>query len=162
DQEPTFAHDPWSWLTLFGRRWPVMVLPYVGAIRDYLALMPFAIFGPSYYSARIPTALVGAFGIWSLSILARDQIGAKAAALVSLVLSIPPAYLALSIFDLGAAEWIIPFGVLSITSARFLRSPTARRAFWLGVAMGFGLWSRANIAWLLGSAILAAAIVLRK
>jgi hypothetical protein len=161
-QEPSFAHDPWSWCTIFGRRWPIMVLPYVGAVRNYLALIPFAIFGPTYYSARIPTALVGAFGIWTLSILMRDQIGAKSAALVSLALSIHPAYVALTIFDLGVAEWIVPFAVLSITLARFLRAPTTGRAFWLGVAMGFGVWTRANIAWLLGSAILAGAVVLGK
>src|ERR1700719_4618051 len=62
-QEPTFAHDPWSWGTAFGRRWPIMVLPYIGAVRDYLALIPFSVFGPNYYTARILTTLAGAFGI---------------------------------------------------------------------------------------------------
>jgi len=100
-QEPSFAHDPSSWVTIFGRRWPIMVMPYVGAIRDYLVLLPFAIFGPTYYAARIPTALVGAFGIWGLSILMRDQIGAKAAALGSLALSIHPAYLAWTLDELA-------------------------------------------------------------
>src|SRR6266568_2898137 len=60
-QEPPFAHDPWSWVTIFGRRWPIMVMPYVGAVRDYVALIPFAIFGPSYYAARLVTTLLGAF-----------------------------------------------------------------------------------------------------
>src|SRR5436190_13399967 len=113
-QEPSFAHDPWSWVTIFGRRWPVMVVPYVGAVRAYLVLLPFAFFGPSYYAARIPTALVGAFGIWGLSILMRDQIGAKAAALGSLALSIHPAYLTLALYDKGVAEWMAPFGALSL------------------------------------------------
>src|SRR6266481_5269845 len=159
-QEPSFAHDPWSWVTILGRRWPIMVMPYVGAVRDYLVLLPFALFGPGYYAARIPTALVGAFGIWGLSILMRDQIGAKAAALGSLALSIHPAYLSLTLYDKGVAEWMAPFGALSLALARYLRAATAARAFWIGVAMGFGVWSRANIVWLLASATLAGLIVL--
>src|SRR3954465_10947997 len=62
-EEPSFAHDPWSWIPLFGRHWPIMTLPYAGALRDYLALLPFAVFGPSCYAARIVSALVGAFAI---------------------------------------------------------------------------------------------------
>ena len=76
-QEPSFAHDPWSWITIFRHWLPIMVLPYAGALRDYLAVIPFAIFGPGYYSARIITALAGAFGIWGVSVLVRSQAGAK-------------------------------------------------------------------------------------
>ena len=119
-QEPPFAHDPWSWVTVFGRQVPIMVLPYVGAIRDYLVLLPFAAFGPNYYTARIPTALVGAFGIWGLSVLLRDRIGPRAAAIVALALSIHPAYLALTVYDKGVAEWIAPFGALSLALAFYL------------------------------------------
>ena len=162
-QEPTFAHDPWSWGTAFGRRWPIMVLPYIGAVRDYLALIPFSIFGPNYYAARILTTLVGAFGIWSMSVLIGNQFGVEVAAIVSWILAINPAYLALTVYDHGGvAEWMLPVAVLSIALAHYLRAHTMLGAFWLGVAMGFGVWSRANIAWLLGSALLAGAIVLGK
>src|SRR5690349_15116907 len=63
-QEPTFAHDPWSWETIFGRRWPLMVLPYAGSLRSYLALIPFGLFGANYYTARCVTLLAGAFGLF--------------------------------------------------------------------------------------------------
>ena len=161
-QEPSFAHDQWSWVTAFGRRWPVMVMPYAGAVRDYLALPLFAIFGPTYYSARILTTLVGAFAIWALSVLMRDRIGVEAAAIAALALAIHPAYLLFTMYDQGVAEWMAPFGALAFTLARYLRAPSAGRAFWLGAAMGFGVWSRANIVWLLGSAALAGVIVYGK
>jgi Dolichyl-phosphate-mannose-protein mannosyltransferase len=162
-QEPSFTHDPWSWITVFGRHWPVMVLPYAGSLRCYLSLIPFALFGPNYYTARMVTTLAGAFGIWGLAVLVRSQVDAKAATMASLILAVNPAYLDLTIYDQGGvAEWMVPFGILSITLAGYLRSATASRAFWLGAAMGFGVWSRANIAWLLGAALLASAIVLGK
>jgi hypothetical protein len=162
-QEPTFAHDPWSWGTAFRRRWPIMVLPYVGAVREYLALVPFAIFGPNYYTARILTALLGAFGIWGMSVLIRSQFGIQAAVIVSWILAVHPAYLALTVYDQGGvAEWMVPLALLSIAFAKYMSTGTALGAFWAGAAMGFGVWSRANIAWLLGSVLLAGVIVLGK
>jgi Dolichyl-phosphate-mannose-protein mannosyltransferase len=161
--EIPFAHDPWSWITVFGREWPVMVLPYVGPLRSYLALIPFSIYGPNYFTARILTMLIGAFGIWGFSVLVRDQFDARTAALASWMLAIHPSYLAFTVYDHGGvAEWMLPFALLSIALARYLRSRTAHRAFWLGVAMGFGVWSRANIAWLLASALLAGLLALGK
>jgi len=160
-QEPTFAHDPWSWVTIAGRRWPVMVLPYIGPIRSYLATIPFALFGPNYYTARILTALLGAFGIWGFSVLIRDQIDPRTAAIVSFIPAIHPAYLTQTVHDHGGVvEWMVPFGLLSIAAARYLRAPSMVSAFLLGASMGFGVWSRANFSWLVGSALLAAAIVL--
>jgi Dolichyl-phosphate-mannose-protein mannosyltransferase len=161
-QEPSFAHDPWSWVTILGWRWPLMVLPYAGAVRSYLAMIPFAVFGANYYTTRIVTTLVGAFALWGLSILVREMVDAQAAALVSLILAIHPSYLALNIYNQGVAEWMAPLGALSITLSRFLRTRTTSSAFWFGFAMGFGVWCRANIVWLLGSALLAGVIVLGK
>jgi hypothetical protein len=161
--EPTFAHDPWSWVTAFGRRWPIMVMPYIGPMRGYLALIPFGIFGPNYYTVRILAALLGAFGIWGVSVLIRSQFGIQAAVIVSWILAIHPAYLALTVYDpSGVAEWMVPLALLSVAWARYLRTRTTPGAFWVGAAMGFGVWSRANFAWLLGSALLAGVIVLGK
>src|SRR5437870_5551688 len=101
--------------------------------------------------------------IWGLSILVRELIDVRAAAITSLVLSIHPAYLTQTIYDLGGiAEWMVPFGVLSIALARYLRLRTTNSAMWLGAAMGFGVWSRANVVWLLGSALLSGMFVLGK
>ena len=36
--EPPFAHDPGSWITVGGRRWPLMIIPYIGATKAYVAL----------------------------------------------------------------------------------------------------------------------------
>ena len=118
-QEPSFAHDPWSWVTIFGRRWPVMVIPYVGPMRDYLALLPFSLFGTNYFSARLLAALLGAFGIWGFSVLIRDQFDPRTAAIVSWILAIHPAYLALTLYDVGVAEWMVPVALLSLASARY-------------------------------------------
>jgi len=161
-QEPAFAHDQWSWVTLLGRQWPIMVMPYVGSIRNYLAAIPFAAFGPNYYTARILSSLLGAIGIWGFSVLIRESFDAKTAAYTSWILAIHPGYLVLTIYQGGVGEWMLAFAALCITLARYLRAPSTLSAFWVGLAIGFGIWTRANVAWLIGSAILAAAIVVGK
>jgi 4-amino-4-deoxy-L-arabinose transferase-like glycosyltransferase len=161
-QEPAFAHDPWSWITVLGRRWPVMVMPYVGAVTDYLAVLPFAVFGPNYYTVRILKMILGGLGIWGFSILIRNQFDAQAAAISSWILAIHPAYLDLTIYQGSVVEWMLPMAALSVSAVHYMQARTMSGAFWLGAAMGFGLWSRANIAWLLGSALLACVIGLGK
>ncbi len=162
-KEPTFAHDKWSWFEFADRHWPVMVLPYVGPIRSYLALLPFALFGPNNYTARILTTLIGAFALWGFGVLVRGLFDTPTAAIVSWILAIHPSYLALTIYDQGGvAEWMLPFGLICLALARYLKTPGAGGAFWLGAAMGFGVWCRANITWLLGFGLLAAVLVLRK
>jgi hypothetical protein len=128
-QEPAFAHDPWSWPTVFGRRWPIMVKPYVGPMKAYLAVLPFAIFGPNYFTARILAALLGAFSMWGFSVLIRDQFDLQTAAIVSWVLAIHPAYLVLTLYQGAVAEWMVPAAALSIALARYLRAPAADREF---------------------------------
>ena len=44
----------------------------------------------------------------------------------------------------------------------YARRPSTRAAFWLGAAMGFGVWGRANFIYLLISGGIAAAIVFRR
>src|SRR5437762_1125561 len=65
--EPSFAHEPGSWVQFAGRYWPLMIVPYVGAVMDYLLLGPFAIFGPSTEVARAVNAFLAAFGIWGIA-----------------------------------------------------------------------------------------------
>jgi hypothetical protein len=155
--EPSFAHDPWSWFPFAGRTWPLMALPYAAPVRSYLAMIPFALFGANYYTARILTMLVGVFAIWALSVLVRDRFDARTAAVAAWILAIHPAYVLFTVYDRGGvAEWMLPFGLLCLALTQYLRAPGARTAFWLGLAMGFGVWSRANIAWLLGAAAIAA------
>src|SRR4051794_36873099 len=160
-QELAFAAQPWSWVKISGRQWPLMVLPYAGPMRAYAAVLPFAVFGVSTSAARIVTTLLGALGIWGFSVLIGDQFGAQAGAVTAWILAINPAYLASTIYDPGGVtEWMAPAGLISLALARYLRRPAARSALWLGLAAGFGIWTRANLVWLLAAAAVAGIIVL--
>jgi hypothetical protein len=155
-------HDPDTWFCLRGRCLPLMTVRYVGAIKEYLCLPLFAIFGASAEAIRVMSMLLGALGIWGLARLVSSQIGATQAAVVALVLAINPAYLSTTIFDNGTvAIWMGAFGLLCLAMAGYLEQGTAGGAFWLGFTMGLGIWARANFVWLLGAIFVAAVVVLR-
>ncbi len=162
-QDLAFAAEAFSWVRISGRQWPLMVLPYAGPMRSYASVVPFAIFGVSTTTARVVTTLLGALGIWGFSVLIGEQFGAQSGALTAWILAVNPAYLASTIYDPGGVnEWMAPAGVVSLALARYLRGHSTGSAFLLGLAAGFAIWTRANLAWLLASAAVAGAIMLGK
>jgi hypothetical protein len=70
--EPTFPHDRGSWVKLGSRWFPLMVIPYVGAAKHYLLLVPFALFGPQVLILRLVSAWLAVLGIWGLGRLVRQ------------------------------------------------------------------------------------------
>src|SRR5260370_31763916 len=53
-------------------------------------------------------------------------------------------------------------GVLCLALSHYLRQKDRAAALWLGVAMGLGVWARANFVWLLVSLFGAALLLLRR
>lgn len=155
-------HDPHSWFCPFGRCVPLMTLRYAGAVKEYIFLPLCAVFGPRTVILRFASMLLGAVGIWGLSKLAGERLGWRGGAIAGLAIAINPAYLNQTVFDSGViAMWMCALGLLCFAIAVYLRRPDAHHAFWLGAAMGFGVWTRANFLWQL-AAICGAALILAR
>jgi hypothetical protein len=138
-------------------------LSYIGAVKQYLCLPLFALFGPQVALIRLVSMALGAIGIWGLWKLVAGQAGAPAAAAVAMILAIHPAYVNMTVFDNGAVGGMMAaFGLLCAAAAAYLDGATPRAAFWMGAAAGFGVWTRANFLWLTACAALAALVVLRR
>jgi len=162
-QEVAFAHHPNSWVAIFGRSYPLMTLPYIGAVRQYLCLPLFAFFGPSTVGIRLLSMLLGALGILGMSTLISEHVGRTAGAATAWILAMNPPYIGMMAFDnVALSVWMAASGLLSLAVARYLRKPTPAAAFLVGAGMGFALWARANFLWLLAAVFVASLIVLRK
>jgi hypothetical protein len=162
-RELNLPHDPDTWFCPRGRCIPLMTVRYVGAIKEYLCLPLFAALGPSAELVRIVSLLLGLLGIYGIARLIGEQAGPAAAAITACLIAMNPAYVDLTVFDNGTVSiWMGALGVLCLAAAHYLRQKTARAAFWLGVAMGLGVWARANFIWLLMALFAAALIVLRR
>ncbi len=158
--EIPLPHDPHTWIEILGRSLPLMTVRYVGAVKEYLFLPVFGIFGPDPYLLRAGNALLGALGIWGLGRLLAGQVGYNAAVAAAMILAINPAYAAMTVFDNGTvAVWMGVLGLVCLCLGRYLAHRTAWSAFWLGLALGLGIWARANFLWLLAAMLIAAALV---
>jgi hypothetical protein len=162
--ELDLPHDTNTWVPAFGRWFPLMTARYVGAAKEYLCLPLFGLFGARTEALRIVSMLLGAFGIWGIAKLIGEQTRApQVAAMVAFVIAINPAYVDLTVFDNGTvAIWMGSVGLLSLVVSRYLRLRTAKAAFWVGVAMGLGVWARANFVWLLAAVLLASILILKR
>ena len=162
-EAPSFVYHKGSWINVAGRHWPLMIIPYAGAIKHYVLVVPFAILGTDAIVGRLVSALLGAVGILGMWKFLRGEIGSKPAAIVAAVLASNPAYLIHTIYDNGTVVvWMTIVGLLALAARRFIAHRSASTAFVLGLVMGLGVWNRANFVWLLISVLLAAALIYRK
>lgn len=161
--EPPFPHDRASWLPFAGRYWPVAIIPYAGAVKDYVLLLPFALFGTGPEVSRLVNAGLAAFGILGVAWLFRRVASPGVGAAVAFIIAAHPAYLNQTLYDYGVvAVWMAIVGLLALSISRYKKRGSFLSAFLIGVATGVGVWNRANFLWFLASAFVAAAIVFRK
>jgi hypothetical protein len=161
--ELPLPHDADTWACTRGRCFPLMTMSYIGAIKEYVTLPLFALFGSRTEMVRLVSALFSLSCIWGIALLLGEHVGRPAGAIAALALAINPAFLTTTIFDNGAvAVWMLALGLVCLAISGYARRPRPSAAFWIGAAMGLGVWGRANFVWLLLSILAAAALVLRK
>jgi hypothetical protein len=157
---PPTASDRDRWLTTHGRRWPLMIIPYVGTTKSLVALPIFAALGITPATARYSGVVLGCVGIAGLVTLIATEVGPAAALIAGVLVAIHPSYLDLTVFDNGGVSvWMASMGLVASALTNHLRRQTKLSAFLLGVAGGIGVWARVNVLWLLASAIVAVLFV---
>ena len=126
-QEIPLPHDPNTWVCIHQRCLPLMTARYVGAIKDYLCLPVFALFGPSAEAVRGVSALLGLLGIWGLARLIACVVSPGTGAAVAWLLAINPSYVDFTVFDQGTVSiWMGVFGALCAAIAHYLKRHRAR------------------------------------
>jgi hypothetical protein len=161
--ELTLPHDPNTWYCFGHRCLPLMTVRYVGAVKDYLCLPLFAMFGARAWVVRFASLLLSLIGIWGVSRIIGEHVSRPAAAFAALAIAINPAYDNITVFDNGTVGvWMAAFGLVCVALSGYVRRSSTRAAFWLGAAMGFGIWTRANFLWLDIAVLSAGLIVLRR
>lgn len=159
--ELTIPHDPDTWVCIRGRCFPLMSVRYVGPIKDYLCLPLFALFGAQTIIIRLVSIFLASIGLFGLAKLIADHVGPVVAGCAGLALAISPTYTDLTVFDNNAvAPMMAAFGLLCLAVSYYLRQRNTLAALWIGAAMGFGVWARANTVWFLAAFCGAAILVL--
>lgn len=157
---PPFMSNASSWVSLRSRRLPLMIIPYVGATKAYVALPLFAVFGISAEVARFSGVLLGSLGIAGLVLLVSIRVSPAAGLIAGVALAIHPSYLDFTVFDNGGVSvWMAGMGLMALALVNDLRRRSTLSAILLGVAAGLAVWARANLLWLIASALAAAVLI---
>jgi 4-amino-4-deoxy-L-arabinose transferase-like glycosyltransferase len=157
------SQTPNSWICPVGRCIPLMSALYVGAVKEYAVLPLFAWFGPRTSFIRIVSLILGTLGLWGIYRVVAEFFGIRLAALTAFVIAINPAFVNMTVFDnnaVGAA--MAGLGLSCACLARYHQRKGFWAAFALGLAMGFGVWARANFVWVLIAGFVAGLIVFRR
>lgn len=87
-EELRLPHDPDTWVCLFGRCLPLMTVRYVGALKEYVCLPFFVLFGPGADLLRGISAALGAIGVVGMAALTGGIAGPGASAWVTFAIAV--------------------------------------------------------------------------
>lgn len=159
---PPFAHESGSWLPAGGKFLPLMVISYVGAFKDYVALPLLMLFGTSAATVRIAPVLMTLPLLWLGGRTMRLHCGPAAATVFGCALAIHPTFAGATTFDNGAVSlWMLPLALFVAALDAFASNPDRKTAILAGAAGGFAIWCRANCAWFIVAIAIAFAVMYR-
>ncbi|MDP2587488.1 MAG: glycosyltransferase family 39 protein [bacterium] len=142
---------------------PLLLMPYIGALKAWITAPIFALFGVSVLTLRLPMIVLTAFALRILQGTLRRPIGDAAASIVVLILAVDPTLLSLTRADSGPVALQFFLTVLAIWAFEHYRR--GQRYWYLLVllaSLGFGVFNKLNYIWIVNAFVLAAVLVYGK
>lgn len=143
---------------------PVMLMPYIGALKAYLFAPVFALFGVSVETIRLP-----AIALSSVSVLLGYKLGCLTmgdrwlGAMLSLLMATDPIFVFMSRSDYGPIVLMALAKLAAIVALyKLLQRPQARFAWALTISLLLGLFDKLNFVWIIIAIFIGAAIVYRE
>jgi 4-amino-4-deoxy-L-arabinose transferase-like glycosyltransferase len=144
--------DPYR-LTIFGFHLPLMVFPYIGALKTILYWPILKLFSPNAFVLRVPAILLGGLTILLFYQVVQKVAGSSAALIASLLLACDPSFLLMNTFDWGPVA--IEHLLLMLAAWFYVRGKLS----WACFVLGLGLWNKAVFVWAFTGILAGAAVV---
>jgi len=135
-------------LTLWGMRIPIMVMPYLGALKSWIYAPIAQLIGISAFSIRILPILTGMFSLILIYKTARILLDNKSALIFLIILSTLPSYIFHVRLDWGPVALSILFRSILIYS--LVKYTKTKNITWLAVAgfsIGLGVFDKLTHLW---------------
>lgn len=128
---------------LFGGWFPILIQPYMGALKSHLLIPTFAIFGANAASLRLSTLLWSLAGLAFAMVFARNLMGTRVALVSGALLAADPSFLFISRHDWGsfALAFLCRCAGLALL-ARGWSGGSALRLFAGGLCFGLGVYNK--------------------
>jgi hypothetical protein len=139
-----------SWVSIFKKPLPMMVMSYIGALKAWIYAPIFKVWRPSVYSVRVPMILLGAATIWLFYRLMFRILDRRAALIGCALLATDTTYLLTTCFDWGPVALQHALAVGGVLLLVRFHQESSRAS--LGAAFflfGLGLWDKAIFGWTL-------------
>jgi hypothetical protein len=134
-------------VTFLGRPFPVFAQAYLGALKSWMLIPSFGVFGSSLAVLRSTTVFWAAIALLFLMLGTWRWLGLSTALIAGALLAFDPTYFFLSVLDWGAA---VPSFVCRCAclyfAVRWNQQLKLRDAFFLGLFAGLGFFNKADFA----------------
>jgi 4-amino-4-deoxy-L-arabinose transferase-like glycosyltransferase len=140
---------------------PVMVFPYIGALKSWLYDPVFAVFGTSATTIRLPAALIATAGLVLAYVAVRDLINRQVALVAFGFLCFDNSLFWLTRNDVGpsALEFFFKCAAFFF-AARLARAPRVRWLILVLVNLFLGMFNVLNFIWFINAAALVSVLLL--
>lgn len=139
---------------------PVMVYPYVGALKSWLSAPIFSIFGDSALTIRLAPVLIASAGLALLYPALRDLISRPVALLVFVALCFENSLFWLTRDDVGPNAIELFFKCAGLWCvARYARTRRVRWTVALLVTLALGTFNKLNFIWVVNAAVVASVLL---
>jgi 4-amino-4-deoxy-L-arabinose transferase-like glycosyltransferase len=142
---------------------PLMIFPYIGALKSWLYDPIFAIFGTSTTKIRLPAILITSAGLLILFVGVRDLVNRTVAGLTFVALCFDNSVFWLTRDDVGPSAIQLFLGCAAVFCVARLAS--TRRMSWvvvLLVVLGLGVFNKLNFIWVVNAAAVVSVVVLAR
>jgi 4-amino-4-deoxy-L-arabinose transferase-like glycosyltransferase len=127
---------------------PVMIMPYIGALKSYIYYPVFKIFGVSAESIRLPVIIISAFTLGLSYLLARILFNQWLAIMYVAVLGTDPAFIYFSKLDFGPIVLMVLLKTAGLyLFFKFLVTSSLRYLWLLIIILTLGLYDKINFIW---------------
>ncbi|HXO09247.1 MAG TPA: glycosyltransferase family 39 protein [Solirubrobacteraceae bacterium] len=139
---------------------PVMVFPYIGALKSWIYDPLFAVFGNSATVVRVPAVVITSLGLLLVYPAVRDLVNRPVALLAFVALCFDNSVFWLTRDDVGpsALEFALKCAAL-FCAARFARSQHQRWVLLLLATLALGVFNKLNFIWIVNAATVASVMV---
>ena len=130
-------------------RLPLLVFPYMGALKAWVYYPVFGLFGVSAMTIRLPTVLLGAVTLLILYQLMRAKLGAVWAAIALWILAVDPAGVFPSRLDWGPTvlTHLFQAAILALWFS-YRDDPKLWKPALIALCFGLGFFDRFNFVWM--------------
>ncbi|HEX7963147.1 MAG TPA: glycosyltransferase family 39 protein, partial [Candidatus Saccharimonadales bacterium] len=127
---------------------PVLLMPYIGALKAYIFYPIFKVFGVSAVSMRLPDILLAAGGLYALYRLASAEVGKRLSLAIVLLTGLDASFIMFTRLDNGPV--VLDFLLKMLGMFALLRFVRARKLLWLAgfwLVMLLGTFNKLNFIW---------------